>query len=154
MANLICLIFGHILPKSNHYSYHYALCVRCHHWILREGKQMKKPVKYLGWIYGNKSDESLLRSLGIEGQMKWKLSDNSRSAKPFAYTKNGIFEMCEIPADKASEILPGLEREYPLFESTVFTGVDDRGRPICGLNWRDGQPAYEGEWIKNETAEK
>ena len=126
-------------------------CIRVRRVGLGFGGMSKYPVKYLGWIYGNLGDEQLLRSLGIEGAMNWKPCDNSNSAKPFAFTKKGIFEMCEISPHKAPNILHKLNTEYFLFDSVTFTGVDERGKSICGLNWRNGQPAYGDEWRKQNV---
>ncbi len=95
----------------------------------------KKPVKYLGWISGSENDEELLRSLGITGKMNY---------------KNGVFEMCEIPVDRASEVISRLYEEYPQFYTIPFTGVDEDGKPICGLNPDNGQPSYNDEWRKRK----
>lgn len=96
---------------------------------------MGSPVKYLGFIRANEDDEDFLRLLGVEGNLKY---------------KDGNFEMCEIPVEKATEIVPELKKYFPSFSTVVFTGVDKNGKNVCGMNFYDYSPSYRGEWRRPE----
>jgi len=96
----------------------------------------KTPVKFIGWIYGNPKDRPTLQSLGVEGEMKWKTSDNNNKIQPFAETKNGIFEHCII----TMEVAKRLRDNYPAFPPQTFTGIDKDG------NQTIHQPLWKGEY--------
>jgi hypothetical protein len=41
MKKLICWLFGHDLPNSQHHSWHACLCKRCNRWIIRRRGVMR-----------------------------------------------------------------------------------------------------------------
>lgn len=95
-----------------------------------------KPVLFVGWIYGNKSDDDILRNLGVRGKMIWKQSDNKNRQQPYSHTKNGIFEQCIITMETAKI----LRDNYPAFPPQTFTGIDIEG------NRTVHQPLWKGEY--------
>lgn len=66
---------------------------------------------YIGWIYGNSDDRTILEKLGVKGEMIW----SSRTTK-------GIFAHCEC----TKGILGRLEKSYPAFWRGSFTKTDER----------------------------
>lgn len=118
-------------------------------WSIKHFFKKYKCVTYCGWIYGNKRDEDLLRSLGIEGKMKWKdcadefvwkkrsiNRSTGEKTEEFGPTHleehgvRGIFEYCEIKEEKIDIVINNCKMFYHLFEPGTFTGVDERGKQL------------------------
>ena len=76
---------------------------------------MSKSVIFVGWIYGDKEDETILRGLGVRGEMRWR-----RSSSP---SKSGIFSHYEIDMEIAAKLKKG----YPAFWPGSFTAIDVDG---------------------------
>ena len=112
-------------------------------------KRINDYVLYHGWIYGNKKDEDLLRSFGIEGKMKWKFCANDhlwekgsfnretgKTTKEYGptvleeYGVSGIFENCIIREDKFERVFDNCKKFYSLFFPETFTGIDEFGKQL------------------------
>lgn len=102
-------------------------------WLEKKvARESNDGIAWVGWIRGHRRQKKQLRRLGVRGAMMWSLHN------PYG----GIFEYCICDTATMERLL----KEYPLFWSRTFTGVDidgnqlPRERQVYGARRDDGKP--------------